>query len=398
MPPEAQPLLLRFIEARLITSRALQEDKPDSERVIEVAHEALLRSWPELTNWLDARRDLLRWRADVERDMARDGQKWSGLNARQFATGRDLQRRFPDDLTDSERGSIRRAASRARNRRLFAYAIAGVFAALAVTASLFKLNADAQKRQVQIVATDSLLKVGRTAIQYEHDVPTAALWFAQALRSIENASPERRFAARSLLGGWNTQVPRYSLLHDDPVMAVAFSPGGHTLATASGSTARLWDAQTGQPRVHPLKHFAGVFSVSFSPDGRTLATASGDKTARLWDAQTGQPRAEPFKHDDSVEAMSSSPNGRMLATASRDHMARLWDVPLPVPDQPERVWLAVEVRTAHTIENGLARLLTVKELEERKNQLEALGGDCLRRKWEDLTEQEKRELRTPGVD
>ncbi len=160
--------------------------------------------------------------------------------------------------------------------------------------------------------------------------------------------------------------------------------------------ARLWDTATGQPRGEPLKHDGYVYAVSFSPDGRTLATASADETARLWDVATGQPRSEPLKHDHRVFAVSFSPDGCTLATACDDE-ARLWDVPPPVPDNPQWVRLAVEVATCKTIDNGLVRTLTQAEWLERKKLLDARGGDCLHRTWDELTAAEKLELRTPAA-
>ena len=77
--------------------------------------------------------------------------------------------------------------------------------------------------------------------------------------------------------------------HTGVVLAVAFSPDGHTLATSGvDSTARLWDVASHQPIAILTGHNGSIGGVAFSPDGRTLATASPDGTTRLWDLDTGQ--------------------------------------------------------------------------------------------------------------
>jgi WD40 repeat protein len=62
--------------------------------------------------------------------------------------------------------------------------------------------------------------------------------------------------------------------------------------------------------------------VAFSPDGGRLATASQDTTARIWDAASGQELLK-LTHDDAVNAAAFSPDGGRLATASGD-TARIW--------------------------------------------------------------------------
>jgi len=118
---------------------------------------------------------------------------------------------------------------------------------------------------------------------------------------------------------------RARLAHDG-VTAVAFSPDGRLLATASvdDSTARLWEVASGQERGR-LAHDREVYGVVFSPDGRLLATASWDSTARLWNVTSGQERGR-LAHDSGVHGVAFSPDGRLLATASWDSTARLWEV------------------------------------------------------------------------
>ncbi|EDR13080.1 uncharacterized protein LACBIDRAFT_381489 [Laccaria bicolor S238N-H82] len=116
--------------------------------------------------------------------------------------------------------------------------------------------------------------------------------------------------------------------HDHYVTSVAFSPNGKHIASGCyDKTVRVWDAQTGQSVVDPLKgHGVYVTSVAFSPDSRHIVSGSDDKTVRVWDAQTGQSVMTPFEgHDDYVTSVAFSPDGRHIVSGSDDKTVRVWD-------------------------------------------------------------------------
>jgi cytochrome c len=67
-----------------------------------------------------------------------------------------------------------------------------------------------------------------------------------------------------------------------PIVALALSPDGATLASASwDQTVRLWPLAGGVPRVLD-GHTQNVNGVAFAPDGRTLVSVSYDQSVRIW--------------------------------------------------------------------------------------------------------------------
>jgi hypothetical protein len=102
-----------------------------------------------------------------------------------------------------------------------------------------------------------------------------------------------------LVETWCRRVSVPPLQHAaDTVWAAAFDPTGERVATADtkSNTARIWDAQTGEPIGKPLQHEGIVGTAAFDPKGERVVTASADNTARIWRAPpTGQALVEQIR-------------------------------------------------------------------------------------------------------
>jgi WD40 repeat protein len=113
-----------------------------------------------------------------------------------------------------------------------------------------------------------------------------------------------------------------------PVSALAFSPNGVLLASASGSEVRLFDLQSKEATL--LGHAGKQPSLIFSPGGKSLAAASTDSPCEIsvWNLQTGQMRV--LKGDwKGPTSISFSPDGSMIASADGERSnatIRVWDL------------------------------------------------------------------------
>ncbi|MBE9094218.1 serine/threonine-protein kinase [Tychonema sp. LEGE 07203] len=131
---------------------------------------------------------------------------------------------------------------------------------------------------------------------------------------------------------WNVKTGRLvrtlSAVHSKKsVKTLAVSPDGSIFASGGDdNNVILWDLKTGRRMLTISAHKATVNALTFSSDGNTLASGSEDKTVRLWNAKTGSRLRTLGGHAGGVNAIALTRDGKTLASGSEDKTVRLWNL------------------------------------------------------------------------
>ncbi len=112
--------------------------------------------------------------------------------------------------------------------------------------------------------------------------------------------------------------------HTTNVTAVAFSPDGSLLATASlDQTIKVWSTSNWTIQRTFTGHTDGVTSIAFSPDGQKIVSGCVDGSVKVW-AASGGCLVTINAHAFPVTATVFSTDGSRVVSASDDHTLRLW--------------------------------------------------------------------------
>jgi WD40 repeat protein len=325
---ETADVLDLLADARLITV---------ADSTVEIAHEALIRAWPRLRQWLAADREGLR----THRHLTEAAHEWSALDkdsgalyrgsrlvvAKEWAS-RDnaavalnpVERAFLGaSIDEQDRES---AAGRRRTRQL-RYLAAGLAALLLVVTVISVVAVDQRQDAVQAQHIAISRQLATQALTIADSEPgTAKLLSLEAYRTAQTIEARSALMSMAAHADYRTEIAA----HSGAVSQIAFAPDGTLVSAGRDKTLALWDTAHRRRLASLPGHDTWLRAMAVSPDGKLFATGGDDKQLMLWDATTRRPIATLGGHSDTIREIVFSPDSRVMASASNDGTARLWDV------------------------------------------------------------------------
>jgi len=303
---EIGPVIERWAAARLLT---LDRDPHSHVPTVEIAHEALIRSWPRLGSWINEDRaaiatltrlrdaagawsesgrdeSLLHRGVALDADLALAEHRWVELSS--------LEREFVDASrleADSESARHRQQLQRERrsNRRL-RWQLAAVACLLVIALSVGWVAVDQRGSAEQARRSATARELASAAVANLDVDPERSMLLA--MEAIDVTRSQGQGASAEAVSALHSGLVASRVVRriDGVGGTVAWSPRGDYLVSegpeesalvdlrraADGSSVRRWGTDS-----------IDINDVAFNSDGSMLATTGDDGALRLWDPDSG---------------------------------------------------------------------------------------------------------------
>jgi WD40 repeat protein len=333
-PGRINHVLQKLFIARLV--RRTSGETPDDTQ-IELAHEALIRNWPRLIDWLNEERISLRQRlrlteaAEQWQTRNQDASLlWRGAllaDTTRYEDFSSLERSFLKASQAVEASERCQEIHRLQFQTWAIRGLAGLSLALVslIGVVIYQLH-ESKHEQVNLMAVNAQALLPDQPVEATlYSIEAYGLSRSPMVNWPYDKANDALVKSLWLLSTQPFEVNRLSA-HKDWVLSIAFSQNGEYIVTASRDrTLRLWDIKKGQSQLLGSDQLP-VWSVAFSPDGKYIVSGSADKTLQLWNAQTGKQIGLPMKgHEKPVTSVAFSPDGKYIVSGSEDKTLRLWN-------------------------------------------------------------------------
>lgn len=295
LPPELRTAAQALAATRLLV---ISRDSSGKETVA-LAHEALVRQWPMLRDWLDESHVFLAWHEKLRGRLREweDGGRHDDLLLRgqELTTAKTSEALRPAELSHAETEFVR--LSREWHRRAVRRGRMGValVACLAVMAGmlgygLWTLMRDRGQGEKDTAAQRLADHAANRALKD----PVGAALLAIAAHRTSDLPATRQALMRHALP-LSSLASAHRILPAGSVTSVAASADGRVMVVLKGTKAY---AVTGLERERP-KHWPlrgapwSMGAIAVSDDGQWVAGASASGEVRVWELDKGRPRAEP---------------------------------------------------------------------------------------------------------
>ena len=335
------PAVSRRVAAEMVDARLLTADR-DS---LEIAHEALLRSWPRLRSWIEEGRDDLRTRQrigyaaaewsmeDRNPDLLYRGTtlqvalEWMAVHGDVLGPAEESFLAASREAWLQAKAQSEEAARRSRRVRRVAVSLLALLTVAAVGASIVAFSAlgEARSRFGQALATQ--------ARGLADSDPRASI--ALSLEAMARGQSGSVDARSALVDGSQALadakfVPSGATVSVGDALTVDVSPDGQLIVTGNrDGSISAWGLAGERLAGNVQGHAKAIEEMDFTPDGRRLVTGSDDGTVLLWDLADPATVPGPTllgRTDQIVWSVAVAPDGKTVATASEDGTIQLWDI------------------------------------------------------------------------